>query len=828
MNQDGTGVRIVAPDADSSPTWSPDGERLAFFRHDPPNLPKLQVVTVETGAEVTIGRYNNRSSPKWAPTGDRIAFSALFDDPLLPQFDIMVISATSGAMLTQIATTDHFENGLDWSPDGTRIAYKANDATAPPATSGRVAVVNATGGVPTVLSESFSASGVVWSPDGRLIAISEVRPPSQETRLIRPDGTLVDVVSIHVIDDWQPTPEIKVEFTQGIQELQSVGELLEDLAGDGKPPVALVAEKPAAMRIYFAEVDATTNFTVEVTGEFTDSEAVTLAPGCQPIDRRRQDAGCTSVDFFFTPPEDQWSVRVVVKDFGGTVVFDEEFRLTSVDTPEFEVKYLPVCISQTPFDSVYCPTGFIGGDAPDLMRKLFPAPDDELHYSPLGVPAITFNSRPTPDELIVRLRLYYQLMSMGFSAPDQLVGWVLDYTMTPILGYSDPVWYGRSGRVSWATDQYGQSLGSQFTLAHEVAHNLGLRHTNLLDGCGAQDAGTDWPYPDSTIQEVGFDATEGKAYVETKKDLMTYCSPPADNIWISPHSYRKLLDGQFEPQGTDPLPAGTEVGEYLVIQGEAEADGSAGSLGPAYLIDAGIGGEPPNPDGNHCLRFSGGAPAADFCFTLEFEEHRTHEPLEREPFVLQVPWPEGTAKVSLMRGAQELAALTRSPSAPVLQIDEPTPGGTLSDQAVISWTASDGDIGGLTYAVLYSPDGGDTWLPLGVDLTATELNVDTSVLQGTEVLIRVLASDGLNTTQATVGPVTLDTGLKGDADCSGVVDLQDVMAALELGVGLEGAGCPGRADTDCDGDRDSADVLHIVRFVALLPSTVQGCRAVGA
>ena len=60
-----------------------------------------------------------------------------------------------------------------------------------------------------------------------------------------------------------PTSSQGVEFTQGIQELQTVFELQSDLAGDNQPPVPIVAGKPLAMRIYFGEVASPQSFTAE-------------------------------------------------------------------------------------------------------------------------------------------------------------------------------------------------------------------------------------------------------------------------------------------------------------------------------------------------------------------------------------------------------------------------------------------------------------------------------------------------------------------------------------------------------------------------------------
>jgi parallel beta-helix repeat protein len=73
------------------------------------------------------------------------------------------------------------------------------------------------------------------------------------------------------------------------------------------------------------------------------------------------------------------------------------------------------------------------------------------------------------------------------------------------------------------------------------------------------------------------------------------------------------------------------------------------------------------------------------------------------------------------------------------------------------------------------------------------------------------------------------TGVLGDADCSGTVDMNDVLAALSDFAGVEpGADCQDNADADCDGDVDPLDALRIARYAADVPlPAASGCGQVG-
>ncbi|MEO8458109.1 MAG: hypothetical protein ABI559_09880 [Chloroflexota bacterium] len=61
-------------------------------------------------------------------------------------------------------------------------------------------------------------------------------------------------------------------------------------------------------------------------------------------------------------------------------------------------------------------------------------------------------------------------------------------------------------------------------------------------------------------------------------------------------------------------------------------------------------------------------------------------------------------------------------------------------------------------------------------------------------------------------------GLRGDANCSGTVDIGDVTADLsEAAAVAPGADCPGNGNVDCDADIDGFDVLAILDYLAELP-----------
>ncbi|MCX5903562.1 MAG: Ig-like domain-containing protein [Proteobacteria bacterium] len=100
---------------------------------------------------------------------------------------------------------------------------------------------------------------------------------------------------------------------------------------------------------------------------------------------------------------------------------------------------------------------------------------------------------------------------------------------------------------------------------------------------------------------------------------------------------------------------------------------------------------------------------------------------------------------------------TKSANAPQITITAPTQGTVLSGSQTITWTATDADGDSLYYSVSFSSDNGATWVPLVFDTTTTSFswNTASTVKNGTGCMIRVTATDGLNTSTKTVGSLTI-------------------------------------------------------------------------
>jgi dipeptidyl aminopeptidase/acylaminoacyl peptidase len=120
------------------------------------------------GEAFSVGEFS------WSPDGGRIAFSAQRDPDLISSFSSDIYTVTlKDDVVKKIISTDGPDNGPKWSPDGKQVAFvTANASQNFFYTNRRIAVVDANGGTPRVLTLGFdedpgllewSAAGIYFS-----------------------------------------------------------------------------------------------------------------------------------------------------------------------------------------------------------------------------------------------------------------------------------------------------------------------------------------------------------------------------------------------------------------------------------------------------------------------------------------------------------------------------------------------------------------------------------------------------------------------------------------------------------------------------------------
>jgi hypothetical protein len=100
--------------------------------------------------------------------------------------------------------------------------------------------------------------------------------------------------------------------------------------------------------------------------------------------------------------------------------------------------------------------------------------------------------------------------------------------------------------------------------------------------------------------------------------------------------------------------------------------------------------------------------------------------------------------------------LTRTAYAPEVHITSPQPGTVLTSTLTVEWDAGDNDGDELSTSVLYSHDGGTSWVPLGAPKSGSRVVSSTADLAaGTSAMVKVMVSDGMNTASDSAGNLQL-------------------------------------------------------------------------
>jgi len=189
VNTDGTGQLRLTQNSEGGryPSWSPDGSRIAFGkRSTDPGCAALQsecgidMVNVDGTGRNALTDAGGR--PVWSPDGSTILF--LVGDPDSNQRHIWRVNA-DGTGLEQV-TNSGFYSHVAYSPDGSRILHTYSPEVGMP---GFIGVMNVDGSGQVSLGEGGEPT---WSPDGSKIAFkADAEGGTCGTRLyvMNSDGT---------------------------------------------------------------------------------------------------------------------------------------------------------------------------------------------------------------------------------------------------------------------------------------------------------------------------------------------------------------------------------------------------------------------------------------------------------------------------------------------------------------------------------------------------------------------------------------------------------------------------------------------------------------
>ncbi len=185
MDADGNNqIRLTNhPEEDSSPSWSPDGARIAFVSNR--NGGNYQIYVMDTNGKnmrrLTDGAYDWR--PAWSLDGQWIAFHSKRDEE---RAKIYLVTPDGSNLRKLAGDILSWDMEAAWSPDSQRIAFVSSREN----WGNEIYVMNADGTNQKRLTHNMvTERQPAWSPDGSKIVFSLSLDEDTTIAMINADGT---------------------------------------------------------------------------------------------------------------------------------------------------------------------------------------------------------------------------------------------------------------------------------------------------------------------------------------------------------------------------------------------------------------------------------------------------------------------------------------------------------------------------------------------------------------------------------------------------------------------------------------------------------------
>lgn len=236
-NADGSEQRLLVDASTESPSWSPEGGRIAFagYQDDPDG--EIYVIGADGGGLARLTEHSGPDrDPTWAPDGTRLAFFRSEIDAA----GIWLMRA-DGTGKRLLPGTSDARGHPAWSPDGRRIAYE---------TAGGIVAISPDGTDKRMLTTPTGPTGdrgPEWSPDSGTVVFERADPSDLDVFVVGADGAgLRNLTSDSPSEDADPTwsADGRILFASNRSPISSAsftGSLLWTMNADGTGATSLTS-----------------------------------------------------------------------------------------------------------------------------------------------------------------------------------------------------------------------------------------------------------------------------------------------------------------------------------------------------------------------------------------------------------------------------------------------------------------------------------------------------------------------------------------------------------------------------------------------------------
>lgn len=172
-----------------SPTWSPDGEKIAYCVRDGRGFGQIHLINADGSGHTQVTKLKGGACPTdWSPDGQKIAFIAYG-----AKTPLIFVIGKNGENVTEIIAG----YGARWSPDGKQLVFCRSPEGR--GKSDSIWIANADGtGAKKVTEDNSQILEVAWFPDGKSIVFSSEREHKHKSALFRVnlDGSGLEPIAI--------------------------------------------------------------------------------------------------------------------------------------------------------------------------------------------------------------------------------------------------------------------------------------------------------------------------------------------------------------------------------------------------------------------------------------------------------------------------------------------------------------------------------------------------------------------------------------------------------------------------------------------------------